>query len=123
MKEPLLSSSPAPYETEFALHPYGVHEHASDYPYRISSASSASTSSLPHAHPHSHSTANITEEHRPNLRPGNLWIDTTRASEDAELGNADLMKAFTLPQEGETAWEVGKGKDLAREIMGQQRRQ
>lgn len=37
-------------------------------------------------------------------------------------GDTDLVQGSMHPPEGETAWEVGKGRDLAREIMGPQKK-
>ncbi|KAI0785427.1 hypothetical protein BC629DRAFT_518759 [Irpex lacteus] len=128
VKEPLLDTEEA-YDSAYPLHPYGVHEHANDeYPYRLSS-STDSTSSLPRAHPSSPG-ANIdinpeTSFGRPRSKskPDAIWIHPTEsniARADARAiqlglieGDTDLVRANQLPSEGETAWEVGKGRDVA----------
>ncbi len=137
VKEPLLETEEA-YDSAYPLHPYGVHEHANDeYPYRLSSCTD-STSSLPRAHPRPSSPgANIdinaeTSFGRPRSKskPDAIWIHPTEsniARADARAiqlglieGDTDLVRANQLPSEGETAWEVGKGRDVAREIMKRQ---
>ncbi|KAI0348225.1 hypothetical protein BDW22DRAFT_1321114 [Trametopsis cervina] len=132
MKEPLLATPP-PFESSYPLHPYGVHEHANDeYPYRISS-SSASSSSLPHAHsPIRENTTPESQMGRPRSKskPDAIWIHPTesnlaradaRAMQLGLSGDTELVKSNQLPPDSEPAWEVGKGKDLAREIMRAQK--
>jgi len=130
IKEPLLSSSNA-YESAFPLHPYGAHEHANDtYPYDLS-PSSVSSSSLPRAH--SSSSVNVVEQStsgrpRSKSKPDHIWIhpaESNLARADAaalELGigeDTDMVQGNQLPPDSEPAWEIGRGKDLAREIMKQ----
>ncbi|KAI0686642.1 hypothetical protein BC835DRAFT_1513216 [Cytidiella melzeri] len=90
----------------------------------------ASTSSLPRAH--SSSSVNVATDPamgrpRSKSKPDAIWIHPTesnlaradaRAMQLGLSGDTELVKAPELPAEGEHAWEVGKGRDLAREIMG-----
>lgn len=130
IKEPLLAS-PAPYDSTFPLHPYGTHEHANEtHPYRLSS-STASTSSLPQVH--SSSKVNVAAQPTPGRprsksKPDSIWIhpkESNLARADAAAlqlgigGDTDLVQGNQLPPESKPAWEIGRGKNLAREIMGQ----
>ena len=132
IEEPLLKPEDAYDSSTYPLHPYGVHEHANDeYPYRISD-SSDSTSSLPRARPSSSETNANPESsfgrHRSKSKPDDIWIHPTEsniARADAraiQLGlvqdDTNFVQANQLPAEGEIAWEVGKGRDVARELMG-----
>ncbi|KAI0094386.1 hypothetical protein BDY19DRAFT_16695 [Irpex rosettiformis] len=131
IEEPLLKPEDT-YDTSYPLHPYGVHEHANDeYPYKLSS-SSGSTSSLPRARPSS-SEANVDPEPpfarpRSKSKPDAIWIHPTEsniARADARAiqlglvqGDTNFVNANQLPAEGETAWEIGRGRDVARELLG-----
>ena len=144
MKEPLLSNSPTTYESSLALSSYPTFrenspqsftysrrsttphtpssDHSSVYLYRTPSPV-AEVSETFEAKP---SSQPVTTRPRSKSKPSRIFIhpsESNLARADAaalELGLAgdtELVKGNQYPAEG-PAWQAGKGKDLARELMG-----
>lgn len=135
VKEPLLSSSPTSYESNFALHPYNTYQtSASRYTY----SSSLSSSSLCIAnentplHPPattaetSNSQSSPIKRPRSKSKPTSIFIHPTEsnlARADAAAlqmgltGDTELVKGNMHSADGDAAWKMGEGKDLARQIM------
>ena len=141
VKEPLLSNSPIAYEPSFALHAYPAYRssslhssslHSSSYPYSdISSATSLisvnETTALqaPMALGPKQDSQRRSTRPRAKSKPTSIFIHPTQsniARADAAAlqlglaGDTDLVKGNMHP-DGEAAWKIGEGKDLARQIM------
>lgn len=65
---------------------------------------------------------------RSKSKPSNIFIhpaDSNLARADAAAvqlgitGDTELVKGNQFPANRETPWQLGKGKDLARELLGQ----
>lgn len=139
MKEPLLDS-PTTYEPPFHLHNY-TRYNISTPPSYSSRHSSSSTCSFtpspiaeePQPQPKTQAQAQTQQSQpvvtRPRSRskPSKIFIhpsESNLARADAAAlqlgigGDTELVKGNQVPQTGETAWKAGKGKVLARELMG-----
>lgn len=135
VKEPLLSSSPTSYEPSFALHPYPAYRSSSarSYPYSdISSTSSVSLANETTVLGASSLTEPSRDQQGPFRRPRSrskptsIFIHPTQsniARADAAAihlglaGDTEMVKGNMYATEGDPAWKIGSGKDLARQIM------
>ncbi|KAJ3527689.1 hypothetical protein NM688_g8097 [Phlebia brevispora] len=142
IKEPLLSASPTSYEPSVALHSYPHYRSSTSesYVYSHRSANSSVTSTVSFFRTPSpvrevkevKSQPVATKPRtRSKSKPSRIFIhpaDSNLARADAVAqqlglaGDTDLVKGSQHPLDGEASWMVGKGKDLARDIMGPSRR-
>lgn len=139
MKEPLLADSPTSYEPPLSLHSY-PHPHNNtppSYTPRRSSSSSpfsgytSQTESLVTGTNGGASeqteAQRVVTRPRSRSKPSKIFIhpaDSNLARADAAAlqlgigGDTELVKGIQCPPTGETAWNIGKGRVLARQLMG-----
>jgi hypothetical protein len=134
-KEPLLSSSPSSYEPSFALTPYPAYRSSSpgsqNYTdisptYSLSPVNETTALRAPRSPLPDQRESSRTTRPRAKSKPTSIFIHPTQsniARADAAAlhmglaGDTELVKGNIHP-DGEAAWKIGEGKDLAREIMG-----
>ncbi|KIP10161.1 hypothetical protein PHLGIDRAFT_125810 [Phlebiopsis gigantea 11061_1 CR5-6] len=135
VKELLLSSSPTSYESNFALHPYNTYQPSTS---RYTHSSSSSSSSLYLANEDnsiplptttakaSSSQSDPIKRPRSKSKPTSIFIhpnESNLARADAAAlqlgitGDTELVKGNMHSTDGDAAWKMGEGKDLARQIM------
>lgn len=138
LKEPLLSASPTTYEPSLALHSYPNYRQGTPQSYTFSDRSSLpSRRSSPQFHRTPSPVAEVNEvveakpqpvatRPRSKSKPSKIFIhpaDSNLARADAVAlrlglgGDTDLVKGNQYPADAEPAWTVGKGKDIARELL------
>ncbi|KAK7695109.1 hypothetical protein QCA50_002299 [Cerrena zonata] len=138
IKEPLLES-PSMYEPPMALHSYPSYRSLSSPTYSHSSPLSTSPMSG-HETFSNRSNVNLVRPSssdsnsqpfvgrpRSKSKPTSIFIhpnesNVARADAAAQqlglLGDTELVKANQYPAQDTGPWEIGKGKDMARELMG-----
>lgn len=136
-KVPLLDS-PTSYEHQVALHPLSNHNQSVYGPYTHSKTTSVSSMSSLSSQADTVTTSllnnNSASVNHPTImrtrsksKPDNIFIhpaqsNLARADAAAQQlglsGDTDLVQGSTYLENGEGHWELGKGRDTARELLG-----
>lgn len=133
VKEPLLTSSPS-YDRPHAMHAYPTYQPPSVRSYGHSHTPSSSSIELsmqsdtmsPRTTPYSEAHSAPTSRPRSRSKPTAIFIhpnESNLARADAAAqqmgltGETERVKGIMHPLEGEPAWKIGEGKDIARQLM------